>query len=90
MLISIGSTSCQTNISDTNTEARLHIASMLPEAPVLPVFPNLSWTYQDGLYGLSEADVDLLLDYMENSLPQFSFDFKAWQDQVNIIIESLI
>lgn len=63
---------------------------MLPKAPELPQFPQLYWTYQDGLYGLSEADVDVLLDFVENSLSEFSFDFKAWQDQVNIIIGNLI
>lgn len=90
MLISIGSTSCRTSISETDTEARQLIVSMLPEAPVFPVFPSLSWTYKDGLYGLSETDVDLLLDYVENSLAEFLFDYTAWKSQVDIVLESLI
>ena len=89
-LVLIGSTSCRTSVVDINTEARQTIASMLPDAPVLPVFPTLSWTYKDGLYGLCESDVDSLLDYVENSLREFDFDFNAWQDQVHIIIERLI
>lgn len=88
ILVLIVSTSCQTNAADR--QSRELIASFLPKAPELPQFPSLYWTYKNGLYGLSEADVDVLLDFVENSLAEFSFDYMAWQDQVNIIIEKLI
>ena len=90
LLVLIGSTACRTSVVDTEKESRQIIASMLPKAPELPSFPTLYWTYKDGLYGLSESDVDLLLDFGENSLAEFAFDYSAWQSQVEVIINKLI
>jgi len=41
---------------------------MAPEAPTIPAFPTLNWTYQNGLYCISETDADKLLDYGENGV----------------------
>ena len=86
------STSCKTTKHEQidESDAREAIASMLPSAPEIPNFPTLHWSYNEGLYSITETDADLLLDYMENTLPAFAFDFKAWQKQVYIVIKSLL
>lgn len=92
LLVLIGSTACQTRSLEPFEDkvAREAILTVLPEAPSLPNFPSLGWTYIDGLYGLSESDVDLLLDYMENDLPEFAFDYRLWLEQLNIVLNKLI
>ena len=72
------------------TTAREILAAMLPEAPEPPVFPSLRWTYKDGLYGLEEGDADKLLDFKENSLPGFVFDYRAWIEEVQVVLKNLI
>ena len=93
LLVLIGSTACRTSKAvpeDENMKmVRKIIASELPEAPTLPSVPSLTWTFKDGLYGLNEADVDLLLDYFENSLREFSLDYEAWQKEVSVVIGNL-
>ncbi len=72
------------------TEIRETIVSMLPEAPSVPGFPSLSWSHQDGLYCLKEADADKLLDFKENALPFFVFDYEAWIEEVKVVLNKLI
>jgi hypothetical protein len=62
---------------------------MAPDAPTLPDFPVLSWSYTDGLYGISEADADALLDYGENDLPLFVHRFDQYQRQMRLILDAL-
>jgi hypothetical protein len=62
---------------------------MAPEAPVLPDFPALSWSYTDGLYGISEADADALLDYGENTLPLFAHHYDQYLRQIRLILDAL-
>lgn len=94
LLVLIALTSCRTNNAvpeDADiTMARKLIASELPDAPILPSFPKLDWSFQDDLYCISEADVDVLLDYVENSLREFRIDYEAWQLEVSLVIENLI
>ena len=72
------------------TEARETIVMMLPEPPAVPSLPSLRWSYKDGLYGLSEEDVDNFLDYKDNVLPAFVFDYKAWIQEVKVVLNKLI
>jgi len=91
ILVLIGSTSCRTRSLKTDeTSIRSAIASTLPKAPELPTLPNLHWVYMDGLYGLEEKDVDILLDFFENSLTEFYFDYTAWQKEVDVVIRNLV
>lgn len=62
---------------------------MAPEAPTIPVFPTLNWTYSDGLYCIAEADADKLLDYGENELPLFAHRYEQYLRQIGLILEAL-
>lgn len=65
------------------------LVSMAPEAPTIPVFPTLSWTYENGLYCMAEADADALLDYGENELPLFAHRYGQYQRQMRLILDAL-
>ena len=62
---------------------------MASEAPDIPPFPTLSWSYENGLYCISEEDADALLDYGENALPLFAHRYGQYQRQMRIILEAL-
>ena len=72
------------------TTARETLVEMLPDPPEVPTLPSLHWIYQDGLYGLSEADADKFLDFKENTLPGFKIDMDAWVEEVNVVLQQLI
>ena len=72
------------------TPARELMVAMLPSPPEAPVLPSLHWSYQDGLYGLSEEDADKILDFKENVLPGFVEDYKAWIEEVYVVLKNLI
>jgi len=62
---------------------------MAPEAPDIPAFPALSWSYADGRYGITEEDADALLDYGENVLPLFAYRYGQYQRQMRLILDAL-
>jgi len=62
---------------------------MAPEAPTIPTFPALNWTYEDGLYCIPEADADALLNYGENELPLFAHRYGQYQRQMRLILDAL-
>ena len=72
------------------TTARETLVMMLPNPPTAPELPSLQWSYKDGLYGLEESDVDKLLDFKENTLPGFVFDYRAWIKEVYVVLKNLI
>ncbi len=57
--------------------------------PELPTLPELSWTYQNNLYCLSETDADKLLYYGENDIPQYKYQIELWKSKLDIILERL-
>lgn len=57
--------------------------------PELPSLPTLNWSYQSGLYCLSESDVDKLLDYGENDIPYYKYQLQIWKDKLDVIISYL-
>lgn len=65
------------------------VIALMPEAPVLPEFPTLNWTYQDGLYCINEADVDKLLDYRDNALPLYRYEAEVYEEQIKAIIKGI-
>ena len=65
------------------------LASMAPEAPDIPAFPKLSWSYENGLYCISEEDADALLDYGENELPLFAHRYGQYVRQMHLILDAL-
>jgi len=60
---------------------------LIPEIPELPAWPALSWEYQDGRYSLSEADVDKLLDYRENKIPQYQYEMVLFRDKLAVVLD---
>jgi hypothetical protein len=62
---------------------------MAPKAPVIPTFPTLNWSYENGLYCLPETDADKLLDYGENALPLFAHLLDLYTRQMLAILESM-
>ena len=72
-----------------DADFRKALISALPNPPQLPTFPVLHWTYKDGLYGLSETDADVLLDFVENSYSEFSFDYTKWLEELDIILKKV-
>ncbi len=65
------------------------LVSMAPEAPTVPAFPTLNWTYQNGLYCISEEDADKLLDFGENALPLFAHQYDQYQRRMHLILDAL-
>ena len=65
------------------------ILSDFPHLPEVPSFPELHWTYNDGLYGIDEEAVDKLLNYAENGIPLFKHNLETYEEKVNVIIKAL-
>jgi len=74
---------------EENDPYRRVLFSMAPEAPDIPVFPKLNWSYEDGRYCITEEDADALLDYGENALPLFAHRYGQYQRQMRIILDAL-
>ncbi len=87
LIVSTGCTSVPT--IEENDPYRQILVSMAPEAPDIPVFPELSWSYGNGLYCIPEADADALLDYGENELPQFAHHYDLFLRQMHLILDAL-
>ena len=90
LAVLIVSTSC-TSVPTVkeNDPYRQVLVSMAPEAPTIPVFPTLNWTYQNGLYCIVEADADALLNYGENELPLFAHRYGQYVRQMHLILDAL-
>jgi hypothetical protein len=65
------------------------LVSMAPQAPLMPVFPALAWSYENGLYCITEEDADKLLDYGENELPLFSLRYDQYRRRMGLILDAL-
>ena len=55
----------------------------------MPELPALRWTFEEGRYSLSEADVDKFLDFKENALVGFSDAYLDWLVQLRIVLREL-
>ena len=87
LIVLIGCTSVPT--VKENDPYRQVMVSMAPEAPPIPVFPTLSWSYENSLYCIEEADADALLDYGENELPLFAHRYGQYVRQMRLILDAL-
>ena len=87
MIVLIGCTSVPT--VKENDPYRQILVSMAPEAPDIPAFPRLSWSYADGRYCITEEDADALLDYGENELPLFAHRYGQYVRQMHLILDAL-
>lgn len=93
LLVLIGSTACRTTVESEHIDPtkvyREQVAELVPEHPTMPDFPALSWEYAEGRYSIEEADVDKLLDYRDNQLPEYLIQVEVFTDQLEIIIREL-
>lgn len=90
ILALIGSTSCtSTKHASEDTTFRDTLISMIPVLPEVPSLPQLTWTFQNGLYCLDEQNVDKLLNYGENTLPYFRWELEQYQRKLDVILQSL-
>jgi hypothetical protein len=87
LIVLAGCTSVPT--VEANDPYRQALVSMAPEAPDIPIFPTLNWSYENGLYCIAEADADKLLDYGENELPLFAHRYKQYLRQIGLILDAL-
>ena len=65
------------------------LISMIPVLPDFPSLPELTWTYENGLYCLDEQNVDKLLDYGENTLPRFRWELEQYHRKLESILKAL-
>ena len=90
ILALIGLISCTTtDVTDEQKVFKETLLTMVPILPEVPSFPELNWTYQNGLYCLDESNVDRLLNYGENTLPYFRWELKQYQRKLDVILHSL-
>lgn len=57
--------------------------------PAYPGFPDVTWSYIDGRYTLSEQDVDKILNWGENEIPKYLYEIDQYQKKLQVIIDSL-
>ena len=90
ILVLIVSTSCTSTevVSEDNTFKET-LVSMIPALPEVPSLPQLTWSYQDGFYCLDEHNVDLLLDYGENTIPRFRWELEQYRKKLQIVLDGL-
>ena len=86
-LVLVALISCRTVTTDsTYTEI---LISEIPEHPVIPAWPCVTWEYEDGRYSLSEEDVDKVLNYLENEIPFYAFEVEQYEAQLQIVLDAL-
>ena len=86
------STNRSSNTEEVSKSFNVYVKTILsdfPHLPEVPSFPELHWTYNDGLYGIGEEDVDKLLNYAENDIPLYKYNLETYEEKVNVIIKAL-
>ncbi|MBO4393512.1 MAG: hypothetical protein J5800_04130 [Spirochaetales bacterium] len=90
LLVLIVLTGCTTTeITQEPDLFRDTLISMIPVLPEVPSLPELTWTYQDGLYCLDEQNVDKLLDYGENTMPRFRWELDKYRRELEVVLSSI-
>ena len=89
LVLSVLITSCRSSEQiDEDSSYQDALRNMVPALPVVPELPVLNWQYKDGLYCLSETDVDLFLDYKENTLPRFKWEMDQYRKKLDAVLEA--
>ena len=65
------------------------MVNLLPELNTDLVLPEVMWIYYDGMYCLTEEDADRILDFKENTLPQFLWKLEQYKKEINIVFDAL-
>ena len=64
------------------------LRNMVPSLPEVPDIPVLNWQFRDGMYCLCESDVDLFLEYKENTLPYFRWELQQYQRKLDAVLSA--
>ena len=78
-----------TSVTKEQNTFKETLLSMIPVLPEVPALPQLTWTYQDGLYCLDEQNVDKLLDYGENTLPRFRWELDQYRRKLDSVLQAI-
>ena len=78
-----------TSVTKEQNTFKETLLSMIPVLPEVPALPQLTWTYQDGLYCLDEQNVDRLLDYGENTLPRFRWELDQYRRKLDSVLQAI-
>ena len=78
-----------TSVTKEQNTFKETVLSMIPVLPEVPALPQLTWTYQDGLYCLDEQNVDKLLDYGENTLPRFRWELDQYRRKLDSVLQAI-
>lgn len=87
-LVLLVSTACRT-VQKSDAAYIEILISEIPEHPVLPSWPLVTWEYLDGRYSLGEEDVDKVLNYLENEIPLYKYEVKQYQEQLDVVLDAL-
>lgn len=83
-------TSCtSTETIEPAPDYREVLKAMIPSLPEIPSMPELTWSFKDGLYCITESDADKLLDYGENRIPLFRYELNLYKRQLDIVLKQL-
>ena len=90
LLVLTALTGCTTtSVAEEQSTLKETLLSMIPVLPEVPALPQLTWTYQNGLFCLDEQNVDRLLDYGENTLPRFRWEMDKYKRDLEIVLNSI-
>lgn len=89
LVVLIGSTSCKSTQTDPLEDRQEILVGMLPDLPELPEWPKLNWQFFDGMYAISEADADKILNYWENEIPNYKYELEKYQKKLDAVIASM-
>ena len=78
-----------TSVTKEQNTFKETLLSMIPVLPEVPALPQLTWTYQDGLYCLDEQNVDKPLDYGENTLPRFRWELDQYRRKLDSVLQAI-
>lgn len=82
-------TACRSsNVVSESTSYQDALINMIPSLPEVPDIPVLNWQYRDGMYCLCESDVDLFLEYKENTLPYFRWKLQQYQRKLDAVLSA--
>ena len=88
LLALLASTGCRTATGPDSAAIGI-LVSQMPELPDIPVWPDVTWTFEDGLYCLDEHDADMVLDYLENRMPMYRFEMESYGEQMQAVKDGL-
>ena len=77
-------------MTGTDRAAREILVSRISEMPEIPQWPDVRWFFEDGKYCLTETDVDLVLDYLENEMPRYRFEVRQYEEQLRIVLDGIM